>query len=88
MIYCFTCKLFSSNLTNFTKGYNDWKHVYAKVSAHENNDNHRSAHTVKNNSVQNPLLYKISISKGFRFSLFTKPFTCISYITKGFVETL
>ena len=50
MIYCFTCKLFSSNLTNFTKGYNDWKHVYAKVSAHENNDNHRSAHTVKNNS--------------------------------------
>ena len=44
-------------------------------------------YTVKNNSVQNPLLYKISISKGFRFSLFTKPFTCISYITKGFVET-
>ena len=47
-----------------------------------------STYTVKNNSVQNPLLYKISISKGFRFSLFTKPFTCISYITKGFVETL
>ena len=45
-------------------------------------------YTVKNNCVQNPLLYKISISKGFRFSLFTKPFTCISYITKGFVETL
>ena len=48
----------------------------------------RFRYTVKNNSVQNPLLYKISISKGFRFSLFTKPFTCISYITKGFVETL
>ena len=43
-------------------------------------------YTVKNNSVQNPS--KISISKGFRFSLFTKPFTFISYITKGFVETL
>ena len=37
-------------------------------------------YTVKNNSVQNPLLYKISISKGFHFCLFTKPFTCISYI--------
>ena len=45
-------------------------------------------YTVKNNRVQNLLLYKISISKGFRFSLFTKPFTCISYITKGFVKTL
>ena len=44
MIYYFICKLFSSNLTNFTKGYNDWKHVYEKVSAHENSDNPRSAH--------------------------------------------
>ena len=49
MIYCFTYKLFSRNLTNFTKGYNDWKHVYEKVSAHENSDNHRSAHTTMMN---------------------------------------
>ena len=49
MIYCFICKLFSSNLTNFNKGYNDWKHVYEHFSAHENSDNHRSAYTTMMN---------------------------------------
>ena len=55
IIYCFTCKLFSSNLTNLTKGYNNSKHVNEKVSAHENNKNYRSEHTTlmnRSNSIQ------------------------------------
>lgn len=43
-VYCFMCKLFSSNPSSFaTHGFSDWKRGEEKVCAHENSVEHRTA---------------------------------------------
>ena len=49
MLYCFNCKLFSRNVTNFIESCNDWKHE--QVSSHEHSDTNRSAHDTMMNSI-------------------------------------
>lgn len=42
-VYCFMCKLFSSNPSSFTThGFSDWKRGEEKVCAHENSVEHRN----------------------------------------------
>lgn len=42
MIYCFACKLLSSQQNSFTSGYSDWKHP-ERISAHEKSASHRES---------------------------------------------
>jgi hypothetical protein len=44
MVFCYTCKLFSSNQTAFTIGYNNWKNIH-RLAEHENSTSHREAIT-------------------------------------------
>jgi hypothetical protein len=45
LVFCCICKLFSSNQTAFTTGYNDWKNI-RRFAEHENSTSHREAISV------------------------------------------
>jgi hypothetical protein len=45
MIFCYICKLFSSNQTALSTGYNDWKSIH-RLAELENSTSHRGAISV------------------------------------------
>ncbi|XP_031335363.1 zinc finger MYM-type protein 1-like [Photinus pyralis] len=42
-VYCYICKMFSKKKTQFFSGCSDWKNISAKISEHENSNDHRLA---------------------------------------------
>ena len=42
-VYCFHCKLFATEITSFSSGYNDWKNASNRLQAHEKSPSHLKA---------------------------------------------
>ena len=42
-LFCFICKLLSSEESAFTTGFNDWKHGHERIDSHRLSQQHRNA---------------------------------------------